>query len=93
MAEHGKIAGNSLQIGLGNYTYVVVPACETLSPSTKRILRQYLQAGGRVYSESEIQMTDGVPDDWGFLKSNADLAEIAAAGAVAVETDGKAELR
>ena len=36
-------------------------------------------------------MTDGVPDDWGFLKSNADLAEIAAAGAVAVETDGKAE--
>lgn len=91
MAEHGKIAGNSLQIGLGNYTYVVVPACETLSPSTKRILRQYLQAGGRVYSESEIQMTDGVPDDWGFLKSNADLAEIAAAGGVAVETDGKAE--
>jgi len=48
LSRHGKVRGRRLVVGEASYRLVVVPECETLFRSTVQLLRQFLQAGGKV---------------------------------------------
>ena len=88
---HGRCNGASLAIGPRTYEHLIVPFCLTLAASTKKILEEYVVAGGKIWVVKAPDYTDGVRDDWAFLQSNETLREIAAARAIDVQTDGKAE--
>ena len=91
LARHGGVQGKSLVLGKKSYDYVIVPNCRSLSGNTKKVLQEYCKNGGSVYAVSVPQYTDGVADDWSFVRSDTDLDQIARNGAVRLETDGKAD--
>ena len=91
LKKYGKVVDKSMEVGLRKYNYVIVPYCETLSVETKTILQEFVRNGGNLFVRQRPTMTDGIKDDWGFLKSNITLREIAASGAIKIETDGRCE--
>lgn len=91
LRRHARAQGKRLVVGQRSYDYLIVPECKTLSASTKALLEAYTAAGGKLFVVKAPSYTDGVKDDWSFLKSDVSLSEIAENGAVRVGTDGKAE--
>lgn len=91
LRRHGKAADGRLTVGRRSYDFVIVPECENLSASTKKLLEKFAADGGKICALGTPRYTDGIGDDWGFLRSNVSLSEIAEAGQVCIETDGKAE--
>lgn len=91
LKNHGKVVNKSLCVGLRKYDFVIVPYCETLSGETKALLKKYMQEGGAIFVVERPSMTDGIFDDWSFLKSNITLNEIASVGSIRIKTDGKCE--
>lgn len=91
LEKYGSTENNRLRVGQCVYDFVVVPDCANLSASTKEILKNFVSAGGKILCEGTPRYTDGLRDDWSFLASNTSWEEIAAGGAIALETDGKAE--
>lgn len=91
LARHGAAEGKVLRVGKRKYDFVVVPDCASLSAETQKMLKEYAAAGGKIYAAGVPRYADGVPGDWSFLRSNVTLGDIAAAGAVRLETDGVAD--
>ena len=91
LARHGRADGNRLAVGRKEYKFVIVPDCRNLSASTKAILKQFSENGGKIYAAGKPEYTDGRRDDWDFLRSCVTADEIAAGGRIRLETDGKAE--
>lgn len=91
MRKSARVAGRQLCVGLRRYVYVIVPDCANLSSSTKLLLRQYAESGGKILAFGRPRFTDGLSDDWSFLRSNVTCEEIAKNRGIRLETDGRAE--
>lgn len=48
MSRHGTVRGKQLVVGKASYRLVVIPESDTIFRSTAELLRQFLEAGGRV---------------------------------------------
>ncbi len=61
--DHGSVRGREFVVGQRSYTQVVLPpGLENLDESTAGLLRQYMDAGGRLISyASEELLVDGAP--------------------------------
>jgi hypothetical protein len=71
LEKHGKVNGNKLVMGLCQYDYVVIPKMQCLDSSTVRLLREYLQNGGKLYLEGDKPyLLDGRKTELEFLKAN-----------------------
>lgn len=78
MAKYGSIENRKLRIGQCCYDTVVIPSCQTLDSSTVRLLRQYLEQGGRLWLADDVpKLQDGEKADLGFLRSTTDFSQIA----------------
>ena len=92
LSRHGKAENGSLIVGKRKYDYLIVPYLLTLSKNTKKELEQFVKDGGKVFVVKTPEYTEGVRDDWSFLKSNCTLKDIAKAGRVQLTTNnGKCE--
>lgn len=91
LERHGSVRGKELAIGARSYRYVIVPDCENLSAPTKRVLKEYAAAGGAILAAGVPGFTDGVRDDWSFLRSNVSFGQIAEGGGIRLASDGSVE--
>ena len=91
LSRHGKAENGSLIVGKRKYDYLIVPYILTLSKNTKAELEKFVKDGGKVFVVKAPDYTEGVRDDWSFLKSNCTLDDIAKAGVVQLSTNGFCE--
>ena len=91
LREYGCAEDKTLNVGKRAYDFVVVPECENLSASTKKVLETFAENGGKLVAAGVPRYTDGKADAWEFLRSNTTLEEIASKGKIRLETDGRAE--
>lgn len=71
LEKYGKVDGNKLIMGLCQYDYVVIPKMQSLDSSTVKLLKEYVQNGGKLYLEGEKPcFVDGKKAELDFLKTN-----------------------
>lgn len=71
LERHGRVEGDELILGQCRYRYVVVPEMDNISAHTVRLLREYLQNGGRLWLQGKAPtLCDGEACDLSFLQSN-----------------------
>lgn len=77
MANMAFVEGSKMKVGLCEYTKVVIPACDTLDSSTVKLIREFMDNGGRVYTFKHHLPTriDGVSADLSFLAACKDISD------------------
>jgi len=70
MEKHGRLSEGTLWVGQASYKVVIVPPCLTLRSSTKKLLEQFLDAGGVVLAVKPFPtLLDGQKADlYSFLQ-------------------------
>lgn len=79
LEKHGFVKGK--QIGCGNcsYDYVILPHILTMDAFTQKLLKQYVEAGGKVLIWGEKpQFVEAEPDSYEWLQANCSIEEIVA---------------
>ena len=78
MEKYGSVNGTVITIGKCSYECVVIPEMRNLDSSTVRLLKQYVDHGGKLYLAGQVpDLMDGDPTDLSFLQSNIDFETIA----------------
>jgi hypothetical protein len=80
MARYGSVDGASVTVGEQTYTAVVLPKTYTLDASTVKLLKEYVENGGRILlADGRPDRIDGrkKPEELGFLVSNTDIDTLA----------------
>lgn len=71
LEEDGFVKGNKIGCGLCEYDYLVIPACYTMGRHTEKLIRQYVENGGKVLLLSDKPgYLEGEPFDYPYLTSN-----------------------
>ncbi|MBQ8802335.1 MAG: hypothetical protein IJZ53_01700 [Tyzzerella sp.] len=77
LEKHGFVEGNRIGCGKCSYEYLVLPKIYTMDVTTERLLRSYVENGGKVL------LLDGMPAfleweefDYAYLESNCTLGDI-----------------
>ena len=71
MEEHGFVKGSRIGCGLCEYDVLVIPACYTMGCHTEKLIRQYIENGGKVLLLGEKPgYLEGEPYDYPYLTSN-----------------------
>ncbi len=86
LERHGKVVGDSLQVGQCAYDKIIVPKMKGISSNTLAMLSQYK---GKLLSLGEIAYVDGKAADV-KLTSNITFEEIVAGAKISFVSDGKA---
>lgn len=69
LSRHGKVEKGRFLVGECEYQHVILPYCLSLFESTKKLLEEFVEQGGKVYLFDEAPLyTEGRRDDYGFLK-------------------------
>lgn len=77
LEKHGFVEGASIGCGLCKYDYLVLPTCYTLSKNTDQLLKQYVEAGGKILLLDEAPgYLEGQPHEFTYLNSNVTWEEI-----------------
>jgi len=77
MERHGHVDGSSIGCGVCNYQYLVLPAMYTMGANTEKMLRQFVENGGKILLLDEKPgYLEGEPWDYSYLNSNCTLEEI-----------------
>lgn len=77
MASMASVEGNRLRVGLCTYEYVVVPFAYTLDASTAALLRQFKEAGGKIWLYADApQRIDGRIADLSWLTATAEFTDL-----------------
>lgn len=93
LEKHGSVAGDRLCMGQCQYHYVVLPEMEGLDRSTARLLREFLQGGGRLYMQGKPpEYVDGERADLSFLQANATFEDLLSADARLADQDSPIRL-
>ena len=75
IAMHGKIDGNKFVIGRQRYGVVVIPQLKNFSPENADLLRQFVQAGGKVLAvKNQVEPGEGIFISGEFSSVMAELA-------------------
>lgn len=77
MAELASVQKGTLHLGKCRYRQVILPACDTLDSSTVALLKEFMAAGGKVYTYLHHLPTriDGRKADLSFLAHCEDLTD------------------
>ena len=71
LSRHGKVENGRFVVGKCEYQHVILPYCLSLFASTKKLLEEFVEQGGKVYLFAEEPLyTEGRRDDYGFLHLN-----------------------
>lgn len=77
LAKYGKVDGNKLVMGKCAYDYIVFPKIYTMDKTTEKLLREYVQAGGKVLlTDEKPTYLEGEEYDYGYLSTNTSWEEI-----------------
>lgn len=80
LAKYGKVEGTKLILGNCAYEYIVLPKIYAMDKTTNDLLRQFVNAGGRVLlTDEKPQYLEGEPYDFDYLETNVSWEEIEAA--------------
>ena len=94
LEKYGKVEGNKLILGKCAYEYVVLPKLYTMDKTTEKLLREFVNAGGRVLlMDEKPTYLEGEPFDYDYLESNVTWEEISAAQPYAVQSNAGAAVR
>lgn len=77
LENHGFVKGASIGCGQCSYQYLVLPRVLTMGAHTEKLLRQFVEGGGKVLLlDGKPEYLEGVPMDYTYLCSNCTLEEI-----------------
>ncbi len=90
MAKHGSVDGAQLRIGEQTYSAVVFPKVYSLDGTTVKLLKKYVENGGRVIlTDGRPERIDGRlnPEELAFLETNTDIDTLAKESELRVSTN------
>ena len=77
LAKHGSVDGAKLSVGKCSYDYLIIPKIYCLDKSTDRILKEYINQGGKICLMDDIpHYLEGEEYDFSYMTSNANLEHI-----------------
>ncbi len=77
LAKYGRVEGKRLVVGLCAYDFIVFPRLYTMDKTTEKLLREYVNAGGRVLlTDGKPTYLEGEPFVYDYLESNVSWEEI-----------------
>lgn len=80
LEKHGFVDGKKIGCGKCSYDYLILPHILTMDISTEKLLRQYVENGGKVLLWGEKPgYLEGEPYDYGYLTSNCSFEDILSA--------------
>ena len=80
LAKYGKVEGKKLVLGKCAYEFVVLPKIYTMDKTTEKLLREFVNAGGRVLlMDEKPTYLEGEPFVYDYLESNVTWEEIISA--------------
>ena len=80
LAKYGKVEGKKLILGKCAYEFVVLPKIYTMDKTTEKLLREFVNAGGRVLLiDEKPTYLEGEPFVYDYLESNVTWEEIISA--------------
>lgn len=80
LAKYGKVEGKQLVMGKCAYDFIVLPKIYTMDKTTEKLLREFVNAGGRVLlTDEKPTYLEGEEYNYNYLESNVTWAEISAA--------------
>ena len=80
LAKYGKVEGKKLILGNCSYEYIVIPTIYTMDKTTEKLLREFVNAGGRVLMMGEKPTyLEGEEFVYDYLETNVTWEEIIAA--------------
>ncbi|MBQ7726761.1 MAG: hypothetical protein IJT66_06425, partial [Clostridia bacterium] len=89
LAKYGDVSGAAIRCGHCTYDALIVPYCLTMDSSTERLLRQYVENGGRILLyRDRPQFLESEPFDYSYLSSNLTWEELLAERPVQVSATG-----
>ena len=86
LEKHGFVEGTKIGCGKCTYDYLVLPHILTMDRSTEKLLRQYVQNGGKLLILGNApSYLEGEPYSYDYLASNCSFEQIMASQPVQVE--------
>ena len=80
LAKYGRVEGNKLIMGKCAYEYIVFPKVTTMDKTTEKLLREFVNAGGKVLlTDEKPAYLEGEDYNFDYLESNTTWEEICAA--------------
>ena len=80
LAKYGKVEGKQLIMGKCAYDFIVLPKIYTMDKTTEKLLREFVNAGGRVLlTDEKPTYLEGEEYNYDYLESNVTWEEISAA--------------
>lgn len=77
LAKHGFVENGAIGCGKCSYEYLVIPMIFTMDCSTERLLRQFVEQGGKVLLlDKKPQFVEAERYDYPYLSSNCTLEDI-----------------
>lgn len=77
LEEDGFVKGSRIGCGLWEYDYLVIPACYTMGSHTEKLIRQYIENGGKVLLLADKPgYLEGEPFEYSYLISNITYDEL-----------------
>ncbi len=86
LEKYGFVDGDKIGCGKCSYEYLVLPHILTMDVSTEKLLRQYMENGGKILLLGEAPgYLEGETHHYDYLRNNCSLADILAAQPVAMK--------
>ena len=80
LAKYGKVEGKQLILGNCAYDYLVIPKIYTMDKTTEKLLRQFVNVGGKVLLlDEKPTYLEGQEFNYDYLETNVTWEEIIAA--------------
>ena len=77
LERHGFTDGDKIGCGQCRYTYLVLPKMRTMGEHTEKLLRKFVENGGKLLLLDGIPgYLEGQPFDYSYLQGNCTLADI-----------------
>ena len=80
MSKYAKVEGKALIVGKCRYEYLILPKLYTMDVSTEKLLREFVNAGGKILlTDEKPTYLEGEPFNYDYLASNTTYEEMLAA--------------
>ena len=80
LARHGFVKDGKIGCGLCSYDYLILPHMLTMDDTTERLLREYVENGGKVLVLGDNpSYIGGIPHNYDYLRSTCTWEELVAA--------------
>lgn len=77
LEEDGFVEGSRIGCGQMSYDYLIIPTCYTMGVHTEKLIRQYVENGGKVLILGDKpSYLEGEPYDYAYLNSNITYDEL-----------------